>query len=512
MAIIMILAAVSFAPTAAASQTNYAKVDASLTITIPAIEYEGACYQILLNYYVNSADPSNLYWVLDMNSIGISQGCGSDSSILNSVNLQITIPCIEYEGSLFQIVLDYYSNPIDPSHLYWKLNSVTIINNSSSLTASPWPMFGHDAQHTGRSPYVGVQATESNLKWYTSVSNVADNEVHFSDITMGSDGLIYALAGYASTNKVYAIDINTGSSKWAYHPKFGSYGITAYGPPTVGKDGTVYIVDEDAFIHAINPSDGSFKWKTSITYCGYYSDHGPMTIADDGTIYLPCSVLSAYNPDGSFKWTYDPSGPFNPYTYVARLSPAIGTDGTIYMGVSNNNDSTERGLVAINSDGNFKWRFSVSTTPLLSPAIGPDGTIYFGVYSYFYAINPDSSLKWKLSRSGSYYSVSIPSIASDGTIYLVDGGILYAFDPSDGSTRWQLSISDFSTYGLPTLTIDANGTIYLGTIDYLYAINPDGTVKWSFFVSYSAHFSSPKIGSDGSLYVQDVNGVKAFGP
>ncbi|MDN5325305.1 MAG: hypothetical protein PWP02_1024, partial [Thermosipho sp. (in: thermotogales)] len=57
-----------------------------------------------------------------------------------------------------------------------------------------------------------------------------------------------------------------------------------------------------------------------------------------------------------------------------------------------------------------------------SPAIGADGTIYVGSDDdYLYAINPDGSLKWKI-----YGINNSPAIDSDGTIYVGGTFDLYA--------------------------------------------------------------------------------------
>jgi hypothetical protein len=60
-------------------------------------------------------------------------------------------------------------------------------------------------------------------------------------------------------------------------------------------------------------------------------------------------------------------------------SPAIGADGTIYVGSSGNN------FYAINPDGTEKWHLSISDSSS-SPAIGADGTIYVGTWDDLYAI------------------------------------------------------------------------------------------------------------------------------
>jgi len=54
-----------------------------------------------------------------------------------------------------------------------------------------------------------------------------------------------------------------------------------------------------------------------------------------------------------------------------RSSPALATDGTIYVG---SNDSV---LYALNPDGTLKSRFVANAAVASSPAITADGTVYF---------------------------------------------------------------------------------------------------------------------------------------
>ena len=61
--------------------------------------------------------------------------------------------------------------------------------------------------------------------------------------------------------------------------------------------------------------------------------------------------------------------------------------------------------------------------------------------------------------------------------------------------------------------VDASGTVYVGSFDYsLYAINPDGSLKWSYPTGYTI-FSSPAIDADGTVLVggRDVV-LYAIGP
>jgi len=147
-------------------------------------------------------------------------------------------------------------------------------------------------------------------------------------------------------------------------------------------------------------------------------------------------------------------------------SPAIGSDGTIYVGTY----YSPYGIYAINpSDGSIKWNYPISEQVWSSPAIGSDGTIYVGIFSgdpELYAIKPDGTLKWKTDFIAELIYNS-PAIGSDGTIYV---GTYHTEYETSGNFQ-------------------------------IYAVNPNGTLKWKTnFIGFRM-FSSPAIGSDGTIYV-----------
>ena len=218
----------------------------------------------------------------------------------------------------------------------------------------------------------------------------------------------------------------------------------------------------------------------------YFSSAAIPAIGADGTIYIGSNDKNLYaiNPDGSQKWM------FTTGDYIVS-SPAIGADGTIYVG------SCDKNLYAINPDGSKKWYFVTGGEIHSSPAIGVDGTIYIGSSDgNLYAINLYGNKVWSFTTGGMIYSS--PAIGADGTIYVGSyDKNLYAINP-DGSLKWSFPTGD-RIYSSPA--IGADGTIYIGSNDKnLYAINPDGSPKWSFMTGHWIE-SSPVIGADGTIYV-----------
>ncbi len=230
-------------------------------------------------------------------------------------------------------------------------------------------------------------------------------------------------------------------------------------------------------------SAGSKKWEfTTGSNISYTSP----AIGNDGTIYVGSQDNKVYalNPDGSKKWEFVTGNRVD-------SSPSIGSDGTIYVG------SWDKKLYALNPDGSKKWEFVVEHNIRPAPAIGSDGTIYFGsTDENFYAVNPDGSQKWVFSEVEDVYASA--AIGSDGTIYVgSENDIFYALNP-DGSKKWEFDVGN-EIYSSAAIADD--GTIYFGGDDKkVYALNPDGSKKWEYSTG-SSIYSSPAIDRNGIIYI-----------
>lgn len=170
--------------------------------------------------------------------------------------------------------------------------------------------------------------------------------------------------------------------------------------------------------------------------------------------------------------------------------PVIADDGTIYIvgeypgtppgtgGVRN------AGLFAISPDGNMKWFFGrtrvsqFSSGGILymnSPAIGLDGTLYLGLWdSTFYALNPmDGSVKWQY-RTNERFSAN-PVIDGNGLIY-VGADTIYCFDPS-GAVKWRYSDTSH-TGSCRGLALGKTMLVGMFFRDGILALDYKGKKKW----------------------------------
>jgi outer membrane protein assembly factor BamB len=129
------------------------------------------------------------------------------------------------------------------------------------------------------------------------------------------------------------------------------------GPAALGKDGTIYVGDDEHVVFAVDRS-GEKIWQ----FQADLNIYGSPVVDADGTIYFDTPrVIYALKPDGSLKWQ-------SQTIHDCRTGPTLAADGTLYIGATD-------GMNAFNSDGTEKWWFHTKSVEG-DPAIGPDGTIY----------------------------------------------------------------------------------------------------------------------------------------
>ncbi len=367
---------------------------------------------------------------------------------------------------------------------------------ATSSVASPWPMFHHDARHTGLSSIdttssTGVEkwsfAGGTNTPWGPIVSSDGTIYMDFTPVSGFGAGLVFELAPDGSLKQTF---LNSSSQV------------------AIGGDGTIYFGNLGTTLTALN-FDGSPKWAVDIPDVILV---GP-TIGNDGTIYFGGfnsnsngtldSHVVAVNADGTLRWRVFLGGEVGNdrtgrTTSIATSHPAIGSDGTVFIG------SMDTNLYAIDGSGSIKWHFPTGGFVRSSPAVGEDGTIYVGSQQgqALYAVNPDGTEKWKFDTGG--WVDSSPAIGSDGTIYVGSDPGFYAINP-DGTQKWKFTASESTldqaqNFSQETPVIAHEGTIYVSnSAGELFAIRSDGTEKWHVETG-DFSYSSPAIGSDGTIY------------
>ncbi len=223
---------------------------------------------------------------------------------------------------------------------------------------------------------------------------------------------------------------------------------------------------------------------------------GSPAVREDGGVLVGARDVKLYCFDANLTapiWVADLSASGSSIYFS---TPALDDSGNVYI-------TTNRKLVKVSSSGAVLWAWpghnSLSVSH--SPVIGQDGKVYFACYSdTLYALNPDSTLAW--ARPLGHAVNSVPAVGLDGNILVAttrDSGPwnLFSFTPT-GETAWALPLAADADFASPAVGPDS--TIYVGANRYLYAVRPDGTLKWR--DSLSARIQCcPAIANESTLYL-----------
>lgn len=219
-------------------------------------------------------------------------------------------------------------------------------------------------------------------------------------------------------------------------------------------------------------------------------------------------------PDPRIRWTQR----IQPGIYYG--SPALSLDqSTVYFGTSVGSEGTISSLHALHaldvSTGASLWTFPLGGAEVRSsPAVGPDGSITFlvdernvsggFVKTEVVRVSAAGTEVWRrpLGIAGERVEVgfSAPAIAADGAVF-VAADSLYALN-DDGTVRWTRFSTGADLRSSPT--IGSDGTVYFVAHNLpLTALNPaNGETIWSVALEGNAQvFAAPALGSDGSVYV-----------
>lgn len=375
-----------------------------------------------------------------------------------------------------------------------------------------WPMVGQNAQHTNRSPYVGTD--QPSVKWVFSNPSMFIYPNHSSAV--GPDGTVYNIRYHT----LYALDPRTGVIKWSYE----ALNEIVQGVAIDGR-GVLYFGDYDGYLQAVD-ANGTRLWRNLVPISYAWNNFHILTapvIGSDGTIYIAVTAaLLAVNPDGSLRWKYEAPRACelcDPPEFQDVI-PAIAPDGTVYVLVRKPyGQETLGGLFALNPNGTLRWQ--IPAFPEGNPlgiSVADDGTIYTYDGFYHYALTSTGALKWAIPVSvsgGSFLYcglfLTFPTIGAEGTVYVElerdQQCSLAALNPIDGTIKWRfpgLTVRGAVT----TIPVDSRGVVYVNSGATLFALNPDGSIRWRY--DGSVPFASPQIGADGTIYVQTGLSLRDF--
>jgi outer membrane protein assembly factor BamB len=368
---------------------------------------------------------------------------------------------------------------------------------------APWPKNNHDLRNSGQSPYVGPLLAPTQL-WTTAFG-------HRSVVVDASGNIYVPLACFDTSGALLwkAGVTKDGSTADFFEPGYDfNQQLGSDGSVTLGLNGTVYTTgyasSSTGHVSAVNPRDPSDP---------------------TGETLLPRNARG-YLPQSAVLWTFFQEGvKFESRLPVFAPAEVVGEWGDTVYAVS-----IRGGLYALNAaTGVPRWSLELGTVFdfVGSPgngnelAIDTDGTIYAAGDGKLFAIDDNGasgSVRWTVDLRG---RPTNPVVSIDHTIYLtttVDSS-LYAVNPN-GTVKWKVKVTQagVSPGGDPLLRkiggvaldefYDANPpnalstTIYVGVRRGVQAFRADGSLKWKFEDATSGAnvLNAPAIGADGIVY------------
>jgi subtilisin family serine protease/outer membrane protein assembly factor BamB len=378
---------------------------------------------------------------------------------------------------------------------------------------------------------------------YTGASLGALTKVADAVGSSANQGVICSFSAVSGTTYLFCVNSTAASDTGQYVLSLTDSlwqvvtGGSVTNSPSVGSDGTVYVVDSVDSVYAISPA-GSVLWKYTMTNG---QDSSGVAVDANGNIYIPnlaghvisltsksvvrwdvnlgtaihnCPALSSdgivvVKDDGGVVHGLNASSGAQVWSYTTGTDtyggPSISSSGIVYIGDGSN---VMHALKA--TDGTKQWTFTADGAIYTSPAIDNAGNLYFSTTSgTVYSLKSDGTQRWMTAGSASI--TSSPALGADGTVYL--GGYdnkLHALNGTTGVERWTYTLGGQVRASSPAL--DDAGNIYVGCYDkLLYAVKSDGTLLRT-YASADILRSSPVIFgtrlyigcNDGKLYAYEL--------
>jgi outer membrane protein assembly factor BamB len=301
----------------------------------------------------------------------------------------------------------------------------------ATAAVSTWSLPNADLQNTRAvsSPITSKNVSKLRVAWRIPLTHAGGFGYYANTPVVGPDGTIYFQdLGYS----VFAANGKTGKVLWTYGSGHNSGMPLGEGPNGVALvDGTVY-GEMPAYAFALSAATGKLLWRTPNLAAKQGQGFNIAPQVHDGRVYLSTSGQLdgglAYALDAKtgkvlwkFQETKDPAdrsagGALG--TGGAWNTPAIGPDGTLYLGIANPyrsidqatehptkllyNDST----VALSPSGQLKWFYQaipndfhdwdMQVSPIYTETGGQPVIVDSGKMGYVYVMNAKTGkLVWK---------------------------------------------------------------------------------------------------------------------
>lgn len=302
-------------------------------------------------------------------------------------------------------------------------------------------------------------------------------------ITAEGDVIVASLAG-----KVARIS-STGALKWS-----ADLGERIYASPLLLGDAVLLGSDAKRFV-ALSLATGKQRWRLDVDG---EADTAPAEAPDGSVVFAAGRTIYGVRADGTIRFRLK-----MPRKVFA--SPAIGDDGTIYVG------SQDDKLHAIAPSGTVKWSRNLGADVDCAAALGERGLVYVGTDAgQVVAFDAEGMERWRAAVGG--FVRGGLTITRAGDVLAGTYGPaprVVALDGATGKELWSFGVqgtgaAEFGIHGAPLE--DARGNLYFGAQDdRVYALDASGRLRWSF--ATRGDVDAPlAIGPEGTLYAGSDDG------
>jgi Tol biopolymer transport system component len=370
----------------------------------------------------------------------------------------------------------------------------------AELADTPWPMYQHDPQHTGRSPLMGIMH-QPVLLWSESLGDYWD----MGGMIIAADGNLLIADG----RKLIRFDPIQRQSIWQLKYYDEEYGLNLHSRaiPLLASDGNIYLGRDIEFIQ-VTP-DAQVGWSVLLDnniVFGSSAAFGP-----DGNIYVVKDGLWSITQQGDVRWV-------EIFDWFSHASPAIDLDGMIYA-----NGGSIYHICAWRPTGVEYWCLDTPHySEEASPSIAANGNIIMASDAgSLYSFRPTGQVDWEFETEwvGTNARSIEAAIGPDETVYFTVNpeedvnGYLYAVD-AGGNYKWRVVIlyntdsNRGAAFYRPPIT-DRLGNVYIcASNSRCYGISADGSMLWQFEFPFddsivNAAGMAPLIAEDGLMYIVD---------
>jgi len=334
-------------------------------------------------------------------------------------------------------------------------------------SAESWPMYRHDAQHTG----------------YASSSAPANNSIRWTyetDNGIFSSPAVYENKVYVGSfdKNLYCLDANTGTLLWSY--EIGNPIVKS--SPAI-SDNKVFIGSSDGIVYCLNAENGTKIW-SFLTGAGI--DSSPVVFAD--SVFISSQDQKLYcleTGSGQEVWNFTtPRGISSSPAYYANK---------VYVGCS---DSILYCLEA--ETGMLLWNYSTGSPIYASPAIS-NGKVFIGSDKLYAFDAMNGTLNWSYDTGTTFYSS--PAVDQTRVYVGCSDYNLYCVMKETGYALWHFPTNGY----LDASPAVADGKVYIGSQDNtVYCVDAaTGQEKWTYETGGNI-LSSPAI-FQGKLYISSLD-------